>query len=253
MQARFQDCKAKGFDGIEPDNIDGYSNSTGFSLTSADQLAYNRALAEWAHGIGLSIGLKNDLDQASRLVGDFDWALNEQCYEFSECSSLKAFSQAGKAVWIAEYKDYGSQWASVCADSQANHFNTARYLLPLNAGRQPCTAPGSREASGLVPGLAGASPAVRVVALDEHPGVVAQLLGLERVEQRVGHRLDDARLRLSVEPALEDLDRDERHSVLLVSGGATVALRGLDVRGGLAERAGDAATENADGQQDPRP
>ena len=140
MQARFQDCKAKGFDGIEPDNIDGYSNSTGFSLTSADQIAYNRALADWAHGMGLSIGLKNDLDQVPQLVGNFDWALNEQCYEYSECSSLKAFAQAGKAVWIAEYKDYGSQWASVCADSQANHFNTARYQLALNAGRQPCTA-----------------------------------------------------------------------------------------------------------------
>ena len=139
MQARFQECKAKGFDGIEPDNIDGYSNSTGFSLTAADQIAYNRALAEWAHGMGLSIGLKNDLDQASQLVGNFDWALNEQCYEYSECSPLKAFAQAGKAVWIAEYKDYGSQWASVCADSQANHFNTARYQLALNAGRQPCT------------------------------------------------------------------------------------------------------------------
>jgi hypothetical protein len=140
MQARFQDCKAKGFDGVEPDNIDGYSNSTGFSLTSADQITYNRALADWAHGMGLSIGLKNDLDQASQLVGNFDWALNEQCYEYSECGSLKAFTQAGKAVWIAEYKDYGSQWASVCADSQANHFNTARYALQLNAGRQPCTA-----------------------------------------------------------------------------------------------------------------
>jgi hypothetical protein len=137
MQARFAACKAKGFDAVEPDNIDGYSNSTGFPLTAADQLAYNRALAGWAHGMGLSIGLKNDLDQATALVGDFDWALNEECYDYSECGSLKAFSSAGKAVWIAEYKTVS---ADQCADSLANHFNTAQYALALGktTGRQPC-------------------------------------------------------------------------------------------------------------------
>ena len=30
MTARFQMCKDKGFDAVEPDNIDGYSNCTGF-------------------------------------------------------------------------------------------------------------------------------------------------------------------------------------------------------------------------------
>jgi hypothetical protein len=138
MQARFQECKAKGFDGIEPDNIDGWSNSTGFSISSAHQIAYNRALAAWAHALGLSIGLKNDLEQVPDLVGNFDWALDEECYAFNECSSLKAFAQAGKAVWIAEYATTTS-WDAVCADSLANHFNTARYKLALNAGREPCT------------------------------------------------------------------------------------------------------------------
>jgi hypothetical protein len=139
MQARFQDCKAKGFDAIEPDNIDGYTNGTGFPLTAADQLAYNKALAGWAHTIGLSIGLKNDLDQASALVGDFDWALDEECYTYSECSSLTAFTHANKAVWIAEYKSVSS---SSCADSATNHFNTAQYALDLGptTGRQPCAA-----------------------------------------------------------------------------------------------------------------
>jgi hypothetical protein len=138
MQARFQECKAKGFDGIEPDNIDGWSNSTGFSISGAQQIAYNRALATWAHALGLSIGMKNDLEQVPELVGNFDWALNEECYGFNECAPLKVFAQAGKAVWIAEYETTTS-WDSVCADSLANHFNTARYKLALNAGRQPCT------------------------------------------------------------------------------------------------------------------
>ena len=33
MTARMDLCKEKGFDGIEPDNIDGYINDTGFPLT----------------------------------------------------------------------------------------------------------------------------------------------------------------------------------------------------------------------------
>ena len=36
---------AKGFDGVEADNVDGYAHHTGFPLTAADQLRYNRFLA----------------------------------------------------------------------------------------------------------------------------------------------------------------------------------------------------------------
>jgi hypothetical protein len=153
MKARFQMCKDKGFDAIEPDEITGWSNNSGFPLTYADQIAYNRALAGWAHAIGMSIGLKGDLEQAHDLVGDFDWTLNEECYQYSECTNvsndgpgadgkdwpgLQLFSQAGKAVWIAEYKGLSS---ASCADALANHFNAAVYKLglPLDGGRQPCT------------------------------------------------------------------------------------------------------------------
>ena len=69
MRARFDLCKAKGFDGIEPDNIDGYTNNTGFPLTYQDQLNYNTWLANEAHARGLSIGLKNDDGQVDDLVG----------------------------------------------------------------------------------------------------------------------------------------------------------------------------------------
>ncbi|HSR32659.1 MAG TPA: endo alpha-1,4 polygalactosaminidase, partial [Anaerolineae bacterium] len=49
MRARFDQCQAKGFDGIEPDNIDGYTNDTGFPLTYQDQLDYNIWLANETH------------------------------------------------------------------------------------------------------------------------------------------------------------------------------------------------------------
>jgi hypothetical protein len=156
MKARFQMCKDKGFDAIEPDEITGWSNDSGFPLTYADQIAYNRAVAGWAHSIGMSIGLKGDIEQAHDLVHDFDWTLNEQCYEYDECTTVsnegrgadgkdwpgvQLFANAGKAVWIAEYKHYGAgEWTSICAKSQADHFNTALYVsgLPNNGGRTPC-------------------------------------------------------------------------------------------------------------------
>ena len=60
MEARMDLCGAKGFDGIEPDNVDGFLNDTGFPLTYEDQLSYNIWFANAAHERGLSIGLKND-------------------------------------------------------------------------------------------------------------------------------------------------------------------------------------------------
>ena len=79
-------CRAKGFDALEPDNIDGYTNDTGFPLGAKDQLRFNKWLASEAHERGLSIGLKNDADQADQLVGDFDWALTEDCFAEGGCA-----------------------------------------------------------------------------------------------------------------------------------------------------------------------
>ncbi len=42
MSARMDLAVTKGCDGLEPDNVDGYSNSSGFPMTAADQLTYNR-------------------------------------------------------------------------------------------------------------------------------------------------------------------------------------------------------------------
>lgn len=103
MEARMDVCKAKGFDAIEPDNIDGYSNSTGFSLSGADQLAYNKALAAAAHVRGLSIGFKNNVEQAGASEPFFDFAINEECFMWDECGELSVFIDAGKAVFHAEY------------------------------------------------------------------------------------------------------------------------------------------------------
>ena len=67
------------------------------------QLDYDRFIAGEAHARGLSAGLKNDVDQAAALEPSFDWALNEECSRYAECSALQPFVQAGKAVFHAEY------------------------------------------------------------------------------------------------------------------------------------------------------
>ncbi len=138
MEARMDLCKSKGFDALEPDNIDGYSNNTGFPLTAQDQLNYNKWLAAAAHARGLSIGLKNDLAQIPQLVTSFDWALNEQCFEYNECSLLAPFTQAGKAVFEVEFNLSTSQF---CDKAAALKFNALKKGLDLDAPVTACPSP----------------------------------------------------------------------------------------------------------------
>lgn len=154
MKARMQMCKTKGFDAIEPDEIDGWENDSGFAITYQDQLNYNRALAQWAHELGMSIGQKGDIIQTRDLVDYFDWTLNEQCFEYFECTrpydpildqevpGLQLYVQQNKAVFVAEYASYGAtRWSNICSKSTTNRFNTTRFIsgLPNNGGRMPCS------------------------------------------------------------------------------------------------------------------
>lgn len=121
MIARLDLAVDKGCDGVDPDNVDGYSNNTGFTLTAADQLAYNRWLADQAHARGLTIGLKNDLDQITDLVADFDFAVNEECFAYDECDFLSSFVLADKPVLHIEYGSEfyypGPERDALCAQS----------------------------------------------------------------------------------------------------------------------------------------
>ena len=135
MEARLDSCKSKGFDGIEPDNIDGFLNDTGFPLTYDDQLRYNIWLADAAHERGLSIGLKNDMEQIPDLLPYFDWALNEQCFEYRECETLLPFIEAGKAVFNVEY---GLETSEFCDRARALGFDSLRKNLDLDAWRESC-------------------------------------------------------------------------------------------------------------------
>ncbi|WP_433547994.1 endo alpha-1,4 polygalactosaminidase [Streptomyces sp. CA-294286] len=135
MAARMDMCREKGFDAVEPDNMDGYDNRTGFPLTAADQLRYNRLIARLAHDRGMAVGLKNDLDQIPELVGDFDFAVNEQCAEYHECAKLSPFIEADKAVFHVEYEVPTSRF---CAEARALRLSSMRKNYELDEWREQC-------------------------------------------------------------------------------------------------------------------
>ena len=74
MVARMDLAKSKGCDAVDPDNVDGFSNDTGFSLSNADSIGYLKFLAEAAHCRGLAIGLKNAGDKIPQIVGQMEFA-----------------------------------------------------------------------------------------------------------------------------------------------------------------------------------
>lgn len=139
IRAHFQVCKDKGFDAIEPDNIDSYQNTPGFPTTVADQLVYDRWLASTAHELGLAILQKNDLDQIPDLEPDFDGILDEQCNQYSECDALTRYTAAGKPAWDAEYTEDGQTTASFCAADVSAGIAGALFALALDGSLfEPC-------------------------------------------------------------------------------------------------------------------
>ncbi|MFK7859006.1 MAG: endo alpha-1,4 polygalactosaminidase [Granulosicoccus sp.] len=110
MESRLDLAREQGCDGVEPDNVDGYSNDeTQGRITAEDQLAYSRWLAQSAHSRGMSVGLKNDVGHLSELVDYFDFAVNEQCFAYgNECTAYEStFLAAGKPVFAQEYGQSG--------------------------------------------------------------------------------------------------------------------------------------------------
>ena len=103
MLSRLDFARKKRCDGVDPDNVDGYANNSGFPLDSAMQLDYNRFIATAAHARDLSVALKNDIEQIELLATVFDFAVNEQCNFYNECDKYLAFTHQGKPVFNVEY------------------------------------------------------------------------------------------------------------------------------------------------------
>ena len=138
MRARFDLCAQKGFDAIEPDNMEVPAGESGFYISSEDRLRYAIWLADEAHARGLAIGVKNSPDLARELVDVYDFAITEDCFYYGWYEEMTVFIDAGKAVFAAEYTDLTQNLDGVCELSKRIGFSTILKNRNLNAWIKSC-------------------------------------------------------------------------------------------------------------------
>jgi hypothetical protein len=107
-------CARRGFQAVEPDNLDSWTRSKHL-LTAGDAVAFARLLSRRAHRDGLLIAQKNaaELSRRSAATG-FDFAIAEECQVYRECASYtRAY---GRKVIEIEYTDNGRRaFTRACA------------------------------------------------------------------------------------------------------------------------------------------
>ncbi|MET0155040.1 MAG: endo alpha-1,4 polygalactosaminidase [Rickettsiales bacterium] len=144
MKKRMDLAVQKKCDAVDPDNVDGYSNENGLSLSKEDQLDYNKFLATEAHARGLAIGLKNDTEQAQALEPSFDFSIVESCFDYSECAQYNAFFKANKAIFGMQYDE--GNFSEMCKDAKKNGMSTALYNLDLDGSiYKTCEPPAKKD------------------------------------------------------------------------------------------------------------
>ena len=115
-------CASKGFEGVEPDNLDSFTRSHGL-LTRDDNLSYAALLAATAHADGLAIAQKNLAGGSATAKQDvgFDFAIAEECQVYSECRSyLDAY---GDHVVEIEYTDNGKRYFTAACNARGSQIS----------------------------------------------------------------------------------------------------------------------------------
>ncbi|MCX8062717.1 MAG: endo alpha-1,4 polygalactosaminidase [Anaerolineales bacterium] len=141
MQARLDLCAAKGFDAVEPDNMEVSSNDSGFPIRVEDERRYALWLAEQAHQRHLAIGMKNAAHLVNDLLPHFEFILTEDCFAEGWCEQARPFIESNKAVFAAEYTD---RWTitqfqdQVCPQAVAWGFSTILKERLLNSWKIDC-------------------------------------------------------------------------------------------------------------------
>jgi hypothetical protein len=128
LAARVTAAAAKKCDAVEWDNIDVDQHETGFPLEFADTLSFLTFLSQTTRAAGMAVGLKNYVEQMAALAPLFDFAVNEQCFEYDECDDYKTyFTSKGKAVFNCEYE------ALNCAKAAALGMTSVKKALDLKS------------------------------------------------------------------------------------------------------------------------
>jgi hypothetical protein len=139
MWARMDLAARIGCDGVEPDQNNPIGNNPGYTVTTSIQKAWYLEVARQAHLRGLSVGMKNGVETTDAdTAAAFDWNLNEECNQYSECDTLKPFLDAGKLVLNAEYKGTVSATSGFCKNDQTLGISGNKFKLSLGGFRQVC-------------------------------------------------------------------------------------------------------------------
>ncbi len=140
-------CAAKGFDAVEPDIDDSYTDRTGYKITEVQNEKYDKKLSAYAHRLGLAWGQKNgDNDRAfsSALEPGTDFLLTEECNFYKSCGIVtRPYVRARKLVLDAEYTDdWGSNVAKdlgkFCAADASGSIDGTLFTSSLAGPRNPC-------------------------------------------------------------------------------------------------------------------
>jgi hypothetical protein len=151
LDQRIKDCKTEGQDGVEPDDLDGYTNSgdtgvkgAGWGLTQADSAGFERWLAYDTHSNGLAIFQKNDPPNSVADASTFDGMIIEECNFYDDpCAGsggdVTPYLTAGKPVLNAEYTSDNETTAKFCSADESLGITGALYDLDLDGKTyQPC-------------------------------------------------------------------------------------------------------------------
>ncbi len=139
MERRFLDCALKGFQAVEPDNLDVYENDSGFDISRDDTLRYIIALVRAAHNVGLEIGQKNVPELTADLVDMMDFAITESCYQDRWCGEMRAYVDAGKPVFDAEYNDRNINFNKACKLAETMGISMILKDRDLTSFRKVCS------------------------------------------------------------------------------------------------------------------
>ncbi|OED44356.1 hypothetical protein AB833_01735 [Chromatiales bacterium (ex Bugula neritina AB1)] len=115
MRARLDQCKRKGFDGVDADNVNGHVNNTGFSLTRQDVIRFIRWLADESHARGMAFSLKNASDVVMDVIGNIDMIQMESCHHWRFCDdAAEVVSAYKKPVFMVEYEGITRDFNDAC-------------------------------------------------------------------------------------------------------------------------------------------
>ncbi|KAK3202029.1 hypothetical protein GRF29_164g1474577 [Pseudopithomyces chartarum] len=140
VKGRVELAAGKGCDAVDGDNVDGFQNKNGLSLTASDSISFMSFLSNITAPLNLSLGLKNAGDIIPSVLPLVHFSVNEQCVDESECETFAPFIEDGKPVFHIEYPDGAGAkgglkeeaWSSSAEIVELRHFAS---LNALSSGK----------------------------------------------------------------------------------------------------------------------